>query len=192
MLEYEKIYNDVKNILSEKRFKHTQGVVERAIEYAEIYGEDIENVKLAAITHDIAKEISKEESYKLIEKYGMKLDDIEKKNSQTVHSKLGAVIVKEKYNFSDEIINAIKYHTTGKENMTMLEKIIYLADATEPNREYFKNINDMSLNELVELIKKDIDKGLEYVLKWTLESLLRRNLHIHLDTVKAYNFYHNS
>ena len=139
--------------------------------------------------HDIAKEIPKEESYKMLENYGVQLDEIEKNNFNLVHAKLGAEIAKNKYNLSDDIANAIKYHTTGKENMTILEKIIYLADATEPNRNYLKNENELSLNELVELIKKDIDKGLEYTLKWNLESILRRNLIIHLDSVKAYNFY---
>ena len=83
MIEYEKIYIDVKNILSEKRFKHTEGVVLRAIEYAVVYNVDTQKVKLAAILHDIAKEISKEESYKKLEIYGVKLDNIEKRNFNT-------------------------------------------------------------------------------------------------------------
>ena len=74
--------------------------------------------------------------------------------------------------------------------MSMLEKIIYLADATELNRNYMSNENELSLNELVELIKTNIDEGLEYTLKWNLQSVLRRNLLVHLNTVKAYNFYH--
>ena len=189
MVEYDELYEEVKNTLSEKRFRHTEGVVQRAIEYAKVYNEDIEKVKIAGILHDIAKEIPKEESYKMLENYGVQLDEIEKNNFNLVHAKLGAEIAKNKYNLDDDITNAIKYHTTGKENMTTLEKIIYLADATEPNRNYLKNENELSLDELVELIKKDIDKGLEYTLKWNLESILRRNLIIHLDTVKAYNFY---
>jgi predicted HD superfamily hydrolase involved in NAD metabolism len=189
MSQYEKIYEDVKNALSEKRFIHTEGVVKRAIEYAEVYGIDIETVKLAAITHDIAKEIPQEESYKMLKEYGVELDEIEKRNFNLVHAKLGSAIVKNKYGLSDEITNAIKYHTTGKENMTMLEKIIYLADATEPNRVYKSN-DELTLDELVNLIKDDIDNGLFYTLKWSLESILRRNLLIHSDSVKAYNYYY--
>ena len=190
MIEYEKIYIDVKNILSEKRFKHTEGVVSRAIEYAMVYNVDTQKVKLAAILHDIAKEIPKEESYKKLEIYGVKLDNIEKRNFNLIHSILGAEIAKNEYGLEDDIVSAIRYHTTGKENMTILEKIIYLADATEPNRVYDNNENELLLDELVDLIKSNIDKGLEYTLKWNLQSVIKRNLLVHLDSVKAYNFYH--
>lgn len=190
MVEYEELYNDVKNILSEKRFKHSEGVVERAVEYAQVYGVDIEKVKKAAIIHDIAKEFSKEESYAMLEKYGITLNEVEEKNFSLVHGKLGAAIAKYKYGLSDDIVNAIKYHTTGKENMTTFEKIIYLADATEPNRKYEKSENDLTLDELVNLIKTNLDEGLEYVLRWTLNSVLKRDFLIHIDSVKAYNFYH--
>lgn len=190
MIEYEEFYEIVKNKLSEKRFRHTEGVVQRAVEYAKIYNEDIDKVKIAAILHDIAKEVPKEESYDRLEKYGVKLDDIEKRNFNLIHSILGAEIAKNEYGLENDIVSAIRYHTTGKENMTTLEKIIYLADATEPNRNYMNNENELSLNELVELIKTSLDEGLEYTLKWNLQSILRRNLLVHLDTVKAYNFYY--
>lgn len=190
MVKYEELYEIAKEKLSEKRFNHTLGVVKRAIQYAEIYNENMEKTKIAAILHDIAKEIPKEESYNMLEKYEVKLDDIEKRNFNLIHSILGAEIAKNEYGLDDDIVNAIKYHTTGRENMSMLEKIIYLADATEPNRNYMSNENELSLNELVELIKTNIDEGLEYTLKWNLQSVLRRNLLVHLNTVNAYNFYH--
>lgn len=189
MVEYDVLYNDVKNMLSEKRFIHTEGVIERAIQYALVYGVDVEKAKFAALAHDIAKEIPKEESYKLLKEYGIELNEIEQRNSKTIHSKLGAAIAKNKYGLSDDIVDAIKYHTTGRPNMTMLEKIIYLADTTEKNRKYDSKHDDLTLEELVNLIKEDIDKGLDYVLTWTLKSILDRNMPIHLNTVEAYNFY---
>jgi len=79
MIKYEELYSEVKKVLSEKRFKHSEGVVKRAIEYAKIYNVDIETTKLVAIAHDIAKELSKEENKKYIDEYDIKLDDIEKK-----------------------------------------------------------------------------------------------------------------
>lgn len=88
MVEYNKLYDDVKSTLSEKRFRHTEGVVERAIEYANIYEVDIEKVKYASICHDIAKEISLEESYKILNQYGEELDEIEKQNFNLVHAKV--------------------------------------------------------------------------------------------------------
>ena len=133
---YEELYEDVKSRLSEKRFKHTEGVIKRAVEYAKVYNANMEDTKLAALAHDIAKEIPQEEAFNLIKKYEIELDEIEKVNFNLIHSKLGAEIVKEKYGFNEDIINAIKYHTTGRENMSILEKIIFLADATEENRDY--------------------------------------------------------
>ena len=189
MVKYEILYEDVKQAVSEKRFKHILGVVERAIEYAQIYKVNVEDVKMAAILHDIAKEIPQEESYQMLDKFGVELDEIEKKNFNLVHSKLGAAIAKYQYGLSDDIVNAISYHTTGRARMTTLEKIIYLADATEKNRVYVGELNTLTLDEVVALIKKDIDAGLSYVLTFTLKSLLVRNLYIHMDSVEAYNFY---
>ncbi len=182
MSVYEELYEDVKSRLSEKRFRHTEGVIKRAVEYAEIYNANLEDTKLAALAHDIAKEIPQEEVIELIKKYGMELDEIEKVNFNLVHSKLGAEIVKEKYGFNEDIINAIKYHTTGRENMSILEKIIFLADATEENRTY------KELNNLVDMIKKDIDEGMLFTLKWTFNDITNKKFLLHLDSVKAYNF----
>ena len=126
MIKYEKLYEDVKEVLSEERFNHSERVVKRAIEYAKIYNVDIEMVKLVAISHDIAKELSEEENQKYISKYNIKLDDIEKVNKSLLHAKIGAYICKEKYGFTDDMINSVRYHTTGRENMSILEKIIYL------------------------------------------------------------------
>lgn len=182
MTVYEKLYNDVKNSMSEKRFRHTEGVIKRAIEYAEIYGVNIDDTKYAALAHDIAKEIPKEKSLELIEKYKIELDEIEKVNFNLIHAKLGAEIVREKYGFNEDIINAIKYHTTGRENMSILEKIIFLADATESGRTY------KELDLLVNMIKEDIDEGMIYTLKWTFNDITNKGYLLHLDSVKAYNF----
>ena len=183
MIEYDKLYQEVKSILSEKRFNHSIGVVERACEYAKIYNEDLEKVKLTAIAHDIAKEIPKDEMLAVAEKMNIILDEIEKQNLNLLHSKIGAEIVKQKYDFTEEMCNAIKYHTTGSGNMTMLEKIIFLADATEPNRNY------EDLEWYVNLIKKDIDKGIFAVSKWCLEYLLQKEELIHENTLNCYNYY---
>lgn len=183
MIKYEDLYNEVKNILSEKRFIHTEGVIERAIEYGEIYGEDKETVKLVALSHDIAKEIPKEERVNYAKDIGVELDEIEKTNLELIHSKVGAKICKDKYGFSDEMVNAVKYHTTGRSNMSMLEKIIYLADATEKNRNY------CSQEFVVEMAKKNIDEAMFFILKWTIGNLLEQNKKIHIDTIIAYNYY---
>ena len=134
MVIYEELYERVKKEVSEKRFKHILGVVERAEEYAKVYNVNINDAKYAAIMHDMAKEYPEEKGYEILKKYGYELDEIEKKNYSIVHGKIGSVIAKYEYKLSDDIVNAISYHTTGRENMSTLEKIIYLADATEARK----------------------------------------------------------
>ena len=142
MLSYEEIYEIVKEKLSKKRFHHSECVVERCIEYAKIYGVDIEKAKIAGIAHDVAKEIPKEDQIKIAEQYGIELDEIEKRQVALIHAKLGAEIAKKDFGCSDDICEAIKWHTTGKEIMSSLEKIVFMADATGTDRtwgntEYF-------------------------------------------------------
>lgn len=182
MIQYEKLYNEVKKRLSEKRFKHSEGVVERAIEYAKIYGVDINTVKLVAISHDIAKELTNEEINEYIQKYNIVLDNIEKMNPNLIHAKIGAYICKNEYNFTEDMSNAIKYHTTGRANMSILEKIIYLADATEENKKYCSS-------NYANIVKKDINQGMREICKWVINTLLENNIIIHLDSIECYNYY---
>lgn len=182
MIEYEKLCDEVKKRVSEKRFKHSEGVVKRAIEYARIYNVDVDTVKLVAIAHDIAKELTNEEVNKYVQKYSIVLDNIEKINQDLIHAKIGAYICKNEYNFTDDMINAIKYHTTGRANMSILEKIIYLADATEENKRYCSS-------NYVNIVKKDIDQGMREICKWVINRLLENNKIIHLDSIECYNYY---
>lgn len=183
MIEYDELYKIAKETLSEKRFKHSEGVVERALEYARIYGANESEVKLVAIAHDIAKELPKEDIIKYAESIELDLDEIEKQNLKLPHAKIGAKICETKYGFTEDMVNAIKYHTTGRADMSILEKIVYLADATEPGRTYF------DLQYYVDLVKKDINRGMFEVSKWTIEHLASKEGMIHLDTVRCYNFY---
>lgn len=182
MIEYEKLYDEVKNRLSEKRFKHSEGVVKKSIEYAKIYNVDIDTIKLVAIAHDIAKELTSEEVNKYVQKYNIVLDDIEKMNKDLIHAKIGAYICKNEYNFTDDMVNAIRYHTTGRPNMSILEKIIYLADATEENRKYCSS-------NYIDIIKKDINQGMIEICKWVVNKLLENNKLIHLNSIECYNYY---
>ncbi len=176
MIEYDDLYKLVKNNLSTKRFNHTLRVVERAIEYSKIYNVDENVVKLCALAHDIAKELNDVE----LSKYYNLLDEIEIVNASLQHAKIGSIICKE-FDFSEDMINSIKYHTTGRENMSILEKIIYLADATESEREIGKNY--------VELVKTNIDKAMLEISSLTLKKLLDKGKVIHVNTIKCYNYY---
>lgn len=182
MLSYEEIYQIVKNKLSEKRFYHSECVVERCIEYAQLYGIDVEKMKIAGIAHDIAKEIPKEEQVKVAEAYGVQLDEIEKTHTPLIHAKLGAEIAKKDFGCSEDICESIKWHTTGKENMSMMEKILFMADATGKDRT-FENTE-----YLYNLAKENINEAIIQLLKECITDVMNRSLLVHPDSIKAFNY----
>lgn len=183
-MEYKNIERDVKEILSEFRFTHSLGAVKKALELAKQYGEDEEIVKKVAITHDIAKEMPNEELIKYANENNIEIDEIERINPSLLHGKVGADIVAKKYNFTKDMQNAIKWHTTGKENMTMLEKIIYVADKTEENRKSTR----FNLEKSRELSKEDINKAILFLMDEFIEYNIKRERVIHIETIKARNY----
>ena len=160
--DIEKILEDVKNTLSEKRYIHSIGVMKQAEYLAKEYGQDVEIAKAVGIAHDIAKELTEEEKIKYVEENKIEIDEIEKINIGLLHAKIGADICKKKYNFTEEMQNAIKYHTTGNENMDTLAKIIFVADKTEENRKYD------DLQTVQKLADEDLDKCILYILDYML------------------------
>ena len=183
-MEYNNIERDVKEILSEFRFTHSLGVVKKAVELAKQYGEDEEIVKKVAIAHDIAKEMKNEELIKYANENKIEIDEVEKINPSLLHGKVGADIVAKKYNFTEDMQNAIKWHTTGRENMTMLEKIIYVADKTEENRKDTK----FNLEKSRELSKKDIDEAILFLMDEFIEYNIRIGRVFHPEPIKARNY----
>lgn len=161
------IEKDIKEILSEKRYIHSVGVMKKAEELALKYNVDVGKAKLVGLAHDIAKEISKEEKIKYVKENNIEIDQIEKVNIELLHAKIGADICKKKYGFTEDMQNAIKYHTTGYIGMDDLAKVIYIADKTEDGRsfkdlEYAKKMAEKSLNEaLTHIIDVSIMKTIE-------------------------------
>lgn len=150
--------------LTPKRFKHTQGVAEEAVKMAKKYGADTDKAYIAGLLHDCAKCIPTAKKLDYCKKYGIKTDDILKNQPDLTHSFLGAKIAERDYGISDkDILNAIAYHTTGRADMSLLEKIVYIADFIEPNRKYFKG-----LDEIRKLAYEDIDKAMIEILKQTI------------------------
>ncbi|RVU54915.1 bis(5'-nucleosyl)-tetraphosphatase (symmetrical) YqeK [Anaerosphaera multitolerans] len=174
---------DIINRIGEKRFKHTLRVVDTAKELAQIYGADLEKTKIAAYYHDCAKIKDYDKLIEECRKYDLKLTKEMKAAPQIIHSYLGAIIAEKKYGVKDkEILNAIRYHTTGRESMTLLEKIVFLADYIEPMR----NFN--GVERARELAKVNLDNAVYFSLNNTLSHLCKSNDYIVLDTVKARNF----
>lgn len=182
MLSYEEIYEIVKERLSEKRFYHSECVVERCIEYAKIYGVDVEKARIAGIAHDVAKEIPKEKQVEIAETYGIKLDEIEKRQIPLIHAKLGAEIARKEFGCTDDICEAIKWHTTGKENMSILEKIVFMADATGNDRTWGDT------EKLRKIAKENLDLAMIELMKECIIDVVEKGFPVHPNSINAYNY----
>jgi nicotinate-nucleotide adenylyltransferase len=162
---------------------HVTGVESQAVMLAMQWGVDPETAAVAGILHDITKAQSKEKQLKLCEKYGILLEKAEKDNPSLLHARTGAALAKERFGVSDEIVEAIRWHTTGKPDMNTLEKILYLADYTEPNRDF------EGVEELRSLSFEDLDKAMALGLQMSIDDLNERGKPIFHDTMDAYNWY---
>lgn len=162
--ESEAIIAKLHSVLTPKRYRHTLGVAREAVQLAGRYGADADKAYTAGLLHDCAKCLTDEEKLELCDKYSLELDDILKSQPDLTHSFLGAEIAKREYGITDSgILDAIAYHTTGRPNMSLLEKIVFIADYIEPNREYFEG-----LDKVRELAYKNIDKAVMCSLENTI------------------------
>ncbi len=171
----------VSQILSPKRYTHTLGVVKEAERLCDKYGGDVAKARIAAILHDIAKEIPSEEKRTLCSKYHVKLDSVMKAQIDLAHGPLAAKMAAEKFGIADkDILNAISYHTTGRKNMSLLEKIIYTADATDFSRDYYEG-----LNEIRDAVERDLDEAVVASLKITIAYNQNKKREVHPDSLEA-------
>lgn len=162
-----------------KRHAHILGVEEEAVRLARRWGADEETARRAGILHDCTKYLELPEQLQICAEYGIVLDDLERQSAKLLHSKTGAAVAKHLYGQSDEIYWAIYWHTTGRANMTLLEKILYLADYMEPNRDF------LGVEELRRLCYCDLDAALELGLTMSVEELTERGVPIHKNTQGA-------
>ena len=180
-----KIRKQMKRILHAKRFEHTLGVAYTAANLASIYNEDIDKAFIAGLLHDCAKCYSAEKNLKLCKIYNIVLNDVELSHTALLHSKVGAYLAEHKYKITDsDILNAILYHTTGRCNMSTLEKIIYIADYIEPTRKASPN-----LEESRKLAFQDLDQAMAFITGNILEYLYSLNLEIDTRTKETYEYY---
>lgn len=176
------IYDKLKESIGLERYNHSIGVMKTSIELANIYGCSIEKAALAGLLHDCGKFRSEINLLKIANDFDIILDNVMKRNKELIHGPLGEAIAKKEYNITDEtILSAIRYHTTGRENMSLIEKIVYIADVIEPSR------NFEGVEEIRELAYKDIDNSILHAIDSTIRFIIHRGNLIHLDTVKARN-----
>ena len=177
--EYKKI---IKSMMSENRYNHCVNVSKEAVKLAKRYGGDEEKAAISGILHDITKEMPKEEQLQIMLDSGIILDDIQKNAPKLWHGISGSVYIKNHLDIDDEdILNAICYHTTGRAGMSLLEKIIFVADFTSEERTY-KGVATMRKKS-----RKSLEDAMLYGFKFTFSDLSSRELAIHPDELACYN-----
>lgn len=185
--DIDKMQKKLKKYVDGARYAHTLGVMYTAAALAMCHGEDIERARVAGLLHDCAKCIPNHKKLKLCRQYGIPVSDAEKEAPYLLHAKLGAYIAREKYHIRDEeILSAITCHTTGRPGMTLLEKIIFIADYIEPMRSKAEN-----LTEVRRLAFWDIDRAVYVTMRDTLRYLEKEKTSLDKQTVVAYNYYKN-
>ena len=184
-MDIEKIKKKLEKNLKKERYQHTLGVMYTAASLAMRYDENMEEALLAGLLHDCGKFGSVKEQIKLCKKYDLKLTKAELEVPALIHSKLGACLAEKEYGVTNQrILDAISYHTTGRPDMTMLDKIIYLADYIEPGRKMIP-----SLPEVRRLSFTDIDQAVCVCADATLKYLQNSNRPVDPMTSKTYEFY---
>ncbi|MBQ4219913.1 MAG: bis(5'-nucleosyl)-tetraphosphatase (symmetrical) YqeK [Butyrivibrio sp.] len=181
----QKLRKELEKELKPDRYDHTLGVAYTSASLAMVHGANVDKALIAGFLHDCAKCLSHEEQLNICEKNNIEITDVERRNHSLLHAKAGMYIASTKYEVRDpEILNAIRYHTTGKEDMSLLEKIVYIADFIEPNR---KPLDDMNI------IRKeaftDIDRCLAHILHNSIVYLRTIGKECDDTTMKAYEFY---
>ena len=173
-MKLEDIQKDLKKILSPKRFHHSEGVAAMGKHLAEKYGADPEKAYVAGWVHDCAKELTLSEMQDIVKGAGLSCDDYLLSSRALLHGPAGSVLAETKYGIHDAAIKgAIYYHTTGRKDMTLLEKIIFLADYIEPSRDF------PGVDRLRKLAKKDLDEAMLAAYDSTISHLMDQKAYIY-------------
>lgn len=175
--------NDPYSYLDEKRIPHVKGCEKTAAELAELYGADVEKAVTAARLHDITKRLTDAEQLKMCEEFGIILDNSQREMPKLLHAVTGAELARRDFGAGDDICEAIRWHTTGKPAMSVLEKIIYLADYIEPTRDF------EGAEKLRALAYEDLDRAMALGLGMSLEEVRQRGQDPYIDTKEAYRYY---
>ena len=178
----EKIITLIRSKLSADRFNHSLNVADSAKELAFSYGADADKAYTAGLLHDVMKNASEEEQLGVLSEAGIELMPVERENKKLWHAIAGAAYVKFVMGIDDrDIIRAVRYHTTGRSGMSLLERIVYLADYISADRNY-NGVEDMR-----RLCKSDSDEAILYALTFGIPDLVSKGRVIHPDSIDLYN-----
>ena len=181
-LPFEKLRDLSLSLHKKSRVPHAEGVCETAREMAKRFGGDDNLAARAGILHDVTKALNKTQQLALAEKLGVQLTEFERQNPQLLHAKTGAAAARALFGECEEVASAIAWHTTGKPDMTKLEKIVYLADMIEPNRSY------PTVDEIRAAAERDLDEGTLLALERTIAFLQEQGTAVCEDSSFARDF----
>ena len=178
-MKRDKMEYKLKKELDRQRFEHTLGVEQTAREMARVFGEDEEKAALAGLLHDCAKCMPLSQMIKAARHADV--DPVMKESKALMHAVAGRCVAQDVYGVQDEdVLGAIRWHTTGRAGMTRLEKIIYLADVIEPNRKPYPGLEDLRA-----LCMQDLDGAMHTALRMSLEHVREQGKTLHPDTLAA-------
>ncbi|SEP88136.1 putative HD superfamily hydrolase of NAD metabolism [Lachnospiraceae bacterium RM5] len=184
-MKRKEILENLHKELDDYRFIHTLGVAYTASMLAMAYNYNIDDAYLAGLLHDCAKCIPNDEKIRLCEENNIKIDKLEYENPSLLHAKLGEYVANKKYGIENkEILRAIRLHTTGYSDMTLLDKIIYVADYIEPKRDKARN-----LEYYRDLAFKDLDKTTFMIIEDTINYNKEKGKELIKDTLIAYEYF---
>ncbi|MGL5972876.1 MAG: bis(5'-nucleosyl)-tetraphosphatase (symmetrical) YqeK [Oscillospiraceae bacterium] len=183
-MDKQKIVEYIEENLSEKRFNHSLKVAEIAVEIAKRHGVDTEKCEIAGLLHDCMKENKSDNMLQYIDESDIILKEDFIKCKQIWHGFAAGEFIKQKFSIKDiDIINAVKYHTVGRVNMSDVEKTIFMADLTSNDRKH------TDVQKMKQEIDKDFNDGFKYTLKKSICYLLSKDIFIYKQLIDAYNFY---
>lgn len=183
-MELQEIDKILRKKLDSKRYDHTVGVMYTAAAMCMHYDIDINKGLYAGLLHDCAKAYKAKKQYDLCKKHHIHLSKSEEDNVALVHAKLGSYLSENLYKIKDEeILSAVLYHTTGRPEMTTLEKIIYIADYIEPHRKLPR------VEALRKLAFQDLDKCMYLLTEMSIQHLETSNREVEKITIKTYHYY---
>lgn len=185
MMTREKMVARLKGKINDRRLEHSYGVEYTAACLAMVHGADVEKARIAGLLHDCAKGLPTKDKLEKARKHGLPISKYEEKNPDMLHAKLGAFYARYKYDVLDEeILDAICYHTTGRPNMSLLDKIVFVADYIEPNRRMLPEMEQIRKEAFL-----DLDQCVIHILKNTLDYLHNTTLEMDYMTQKTYDYY---
>lgn len=182
MLDIKEMKKILKTALPGKRYKHSLDVYETAVQLAKEHNLDYEKAAVAALLHDCGREVATRDLFNKAIELDIFMDEIEKNQPILLHAKIGVYYAQKKYGVTDEeILSAIKYHTTGAAGMSKLAMVVYLADLLEPTRDF------PGISEMRDLARVDLEKAMIQAYAQTMRYLLEYDLLIHPNCVNGYN-----